>query len=195
MDRTARIAVAVCVIGLVLWEVYVAKQMQPRPAPIVQSSPTPTVSPQAAPSVTASPSVSPAPAETVAEFAEKIETLRNSDIELELTNRGGGIKQVVLLNHVAEKGRVILNNPESVPVGVIMDQPIAPALAEFAATRNADGAIQYEAVTPDQIKFRKKFAFAKATEGKDNFVVEMDVDVENGGQNPYSNRGYFVALS
>ena len=194
MDRTAWIAVAVCVIGLVLWEVYVAKQMQPRPAPIAQASPSPTVSPHAAPSVAASPSASPARAETAPEFAEKIETLRNSDVELQLTNRGAGIKQVVLLNHVAEKGRMMLNNPQTIPVGAIVDQPTAPVLAEFAATRNPDGVVQYEAVTPDQIKFRKKFAFAKATEGKDNFVVEMDVDVENGGQGPYSNRGYFVAL-
>ena len=34
MDRTAWIAVALCVIGLVLWELYLAKQTPPRPAPV-----------------------------------------------------------------------------------------------------------------------------------------------------------------
>ena len=34
MDRTAWIVVALCVIGLVLWEIYLAKQMAPKPAPV-----------------------------------------------------------------------------------------------------------------------------------------------------------------
>src|SRR6185437_10824888 len=117
MDRTAWIVVILCVIGLVAWQIYVAKQMPPRPAPInVESG---RASPAATPKAFES---SPPPAvpeatakstETVPSFVEKIETLRNPDVELRLTNRGGGIKEAVLLRQIAEKGqRVVLNSAE-----------------------------------------------------------------------------------
>jgi len=92
MDRTAWIVVALCVIGLVVWEIYLAKQMAPRPAPIVgapgQVSPTATPA-ILAPSPSATPVAEATPKTTGPSFPEKIESLRNSDVELRLTNRGG----------------------------------------------------------------------------------------------------------
>src|ERR1700741_1079803 len=100
MDRTAWIVVILCVIGLVAWEFWLQRQNPARfrQAPVA-ASPTATPAagltpvPSPAPSLGSSP-VSPLPppqpAPTVAPFAEKTETLRNSDIELHLTNRGGG---------------------------------------------------------------------------------------------------------
>ena len=197
MDRTAWIVVALCVIGLVLWEVYFTKQMQPRPAAPAQISPPPTTVASFSPSPSATPaSVVPTPApESAPSFAEKIETLRNSDAELRLTNRGGAIKEVVLLNQIAEGDeRVILNSGESMPIGAIVDLPTAPALPEFTASRNTDGSVQYERVTPEQITVRKKFSFMQSTQTKDNFVVALDVDLLNGGAQSYTSNGYFVAL-
>src|SRR5215468_5564999 len=122
MDRTAWIVVALCVIGLVVWEFYLAKQMGPRPAPVnvAQGRPSPAVtpailapSPLPTPVTEASPGIAPTPS-----FAEKIETLRNSDVELRLTNRGGGIKEAILLKQIAEKGEpVVLNSGQSAPIG------------------------------------------------------------------------------
>ena len=116
MDRTAWIVVALCVVGLVVWEVYLAKQMAPRPAPVTathgQTSPTPTpaiLGPS--PSPPAAPESAPQGAESVPTFAEKVETLRNSDFELRFTNRGGGIAEAIMFNHIAEDAkRVILNS-------------------------------------------------------------------------------------
>src|SRR6266566_5194465 len=106
MDRTAWIVVVLCVIGLVLWELYLAKQTPPRPAPVNvtpgQVSPAATIG---SPTPLAAPEVAPKAGEPVPSFAEKIETLRNSDVELRLTNRGGGIKEAVLLRQVAENGQ------------------------------------------------------------------------------------------
>ena len=199
MDRTAWIAVALCVIGLVLWEVYFTKQMQPRPRPTApaqsSSAPSAVANFSPSPSATVAPVVPPPTAASSPSFAEKIETLRNSDAELRLTNRGGAIKEVMLLNHIAEKDeRVILNSAESMPIGAIVDLPSAPVLPEFAALRNADGTVQYERVTPEQITIRKKFSFVQSTEAKDNFVIELDVDLLNGGAQPYTSNGYYVAL-
>jgi YidC/Oxa1 family membrane protein insertase len=200
MDRTAWIAVALCVIGLVLWEVYLAKQTQRKPAIAnapAQFSPSSTAAANASasPLATAVPSIAPKVAEPIPSFPEQVETLRNSDVELHLTNRGGGIKEAVLLNHVAEKGeRVVLNSAECAPIGAIIEQPSAPAFPEFTASHESNATVQFERTTPEQVTIRKKFFFPKSTETKDNFVAEMDVDLQNAGPNPYVNNGYFVAL-
>src|SRR5207253_5658131 len=186
MDRTAWIVVALCVIGLVLWEVYLAKQMAPRPAPVgvapgqVSPTATPTIlapSPSPTPIAEAAPSPQPTPG-----FAEKIETLRNSDVELRLTNRGGGIKEAVLLRQIAENGqRVVLNSDQSAPIGAIIEQPSTPTLPEFAASAESNSTVQFERTTAEQVVVRKKFFFEKSPENKDNYVIEMDVDLENRG--------------
>ena len=124
MDRTAWIVVSACVVGLITWQIYVAKQTPPRPVPakVASGQASPTITPK-------EPETSPSPAglettqpnnEPVPSFAEKIETLRNSDVELRLTNRGGGIKEAVLLKQIAEKGQqVILNSGQSAPIGAL----------------------------------------------------------------------------
>ena len=196
MDRTAWIVVVLCVIGLVLWELYLVKQTPPRPAPVSvtpgQVSPAATI---ASPTPLAASEVTPKAAEPVPSFPEKIETLRNSDVELRLTNRGGGIKEAVLLRQVSEKGqRVVLNSAESAPIGALIEQPSAPALPEFTASTESDSVVRFEHTTAEQVAIRKKFFFQQSPENKDNFVAEMDVDFENRGTEPYRSAGYFVAL-
>src|SRR5438132_14207713 len=200
MDRTAWIAVALCVVGLVLWELYLAKQAPPRRAPVPaaphQISPGPTGAASGSTSpIVAAPAIPSKAAETAPSFPEKIETLRNSDVELRLTNRGGGIKEAVLLKQVAEKGqRVVLNSAESAPIGAITEQPSASALPEFTVSAESDSAVQFERTTAEEITIRKKFLFQQSSEKKDNFVAEMDVDLENRGAKPYRSADYFVAL-
>src|SRR5438445_8725963 len=198
MDRTAWIVVALCVIGLVLWEIYLSKQMTPRAARVTAApgQASPTATPQI---VTVSPSPTPEaalkPAEAVPSFAEKIETLRNSDVELRLTNRGGGISEAVMLNHIAEDNkRVILNSPKQMPIGAILHQPATPALPEFTLSRDPDGSIRCERAMPEGVTMRKKFFFPQAKEKKDNFLVELDLDVANARAQPYASDDYFVAL-
>src|SRR5438094_9511594 len=154
MDRTAWIVVALWVVGLVLWEIYLAKQMTPRPASVsaapgqTSATATPAIlapSPSPTPVAETAPSPEPTPS-----FAEKIETLRNSDVELRLTNRGGGIKEAVLLRQVAEKGQpVVLNSAQSAPIGAIIEQPSTPTHAEFTASPESDSAVRFEHKTTE----------------------------------------------
>ena len=199
MDRTAWIVVALCVIGLVLWEIYLVKQTPPpRPVPVgvAPGRSSPTAAPAVlAPSPTPVAEATPSSRESVPSFAEKIQTLRNSDVELHLTNRGGGIKEAVLLKQVAERGQpVVLNSAQSAPIGAIIEQPSTPTLAEFTASPESDSAVRFEHTTDEQVVIRKKFSFEKSPENKDNYVIEMDVDLENRGDKPYQSGGYFVAL-
>jgi YidC/Oxa1 family membrane protein insertase len=166
MDRTAWIAITLCVLGLIAWEIWIARQPLPPPAVATAPSPAPPLaigSPAAsAPTAVATPApergtaATPGPSATPAQFEEKTETLRNSDVELHLTNRGGGISEAVLLNYPAEVGkseRVTLNSPARTPIGAIVDDPAAPVLPEYKITREAD-AIALEYVTPERVTIR-----------------------------------------
>ena len=201
MDRTAWIAIALCAIALVLWEFYVVKQTAPRPG--IANAPGATISPAATPVANASatplaaelsPTPAPSSGETVPPFQEVTDTLRNSDFEVHLTNRGGGVKEVILLNHTTDEGnRLVLNSGNRTPIGAIIENPAAPLLQEYKMTRQGD-AVQFERVMPEQITIRKKFFLPQTSEKKDNFLAELDVDLTNGGAEPYTNAGYFLTL-
>jgi YidC/Oxa1 family membrane protein insertase len=200
MDRQAWTAITLCVIGLVAWQVYTIRYA-PRHSPVPVSAPaTPgatgsAVSPSASASATPEAAATPSPTVAAPTFAEKSETLRNSDFELHLTNRGGGVSEVVLLDNTAENGsRVVLNSPDRMPIGAIVEQPAAPELAEFSITRQSDGSVQLERAMPEGVAIRKKFFIPPTSEKKDNFLAEMDVEFRNDGTAPYKNGGYFVAL-
>src|SRR5213078_3069742 len=200
MDRTAWIVVALCVVGLVVWEMYLAKQMAPRPAPVTaapgqtSSTATPTIL-APSPSPLATPEAAPQGVESVLTFAEKVETLRISDVELRFTNRGGGITEAVMFNHIAEDAkRVTLNSRKHMPIGAIVDDPIKPALPEFTLFRDSDSSIRCERTAPDGITIRKKFSLLQSKQNKDNFLLELNLDVQNTGAQPHANADYFVAL-
>ena len=201
MDRTAWVAIILCVIGLVLWEWWTISQAPPRPTTIAASPPPVSSTPSNLASATVAPLASPlpgvaatpTPSVVVPSFPLKTEILSNGDVELHFTNRGGGISEAVLPKHKAENDKlVVLNSPEHLPIGAIVDNPAAPALAEYELTREGD-AVQLKQTTADNVTIRKKFFFPKA-ETKDNYIVELDVDLTNGGTKPYANPGYFLGL-
>jgi YidC/Oxa1 family membrane protein insertase len=202
MDRQAWIAVTLCVLGLIAWQFYMTSHAPPLPPAPALASPAPgtpiaLASPGSSPptaTVAPAPSAPPAVAETVPPFAERMDVLRNSDAELRLTNRGGAISEVVLLNHATDNGqRVILNSKDRAPIGALMANPATPLLPEYTMRREGD-AVHLEHTTPENITIRKKFSFPKSIETKDNFIAEMVVDLQNRGSRPYLNTGYFVAL-
>ena len=199
MDRTAWIVVTLCAIGLVAWYVYIGKQSPARPSAITASpSPVPSSTPASfspAPYLSPSPAPRLAPTEALPVFPEKTETLHNADVELRVTNRGGGIKEAVVLNHIAEGGRrVVLNSPEQMPIGAIVDQPATPSLPEFTFSRESDDSVGLERAMESGITMRKKFSFQSIKASKDNFLLELDVNFANAGGQAYTNAGYFVVL-
>jgi len=199
MDRTAWIVVILCVIGLLAWTWWTGKHQPPRPAPPALSpTPLPLATANAPAAPLTSPSLAAATATPAAEvtpaFAEKTETLRNDDVELRLTNRGGGIREAALLNHIGQGDqRVVINSKDQLPIGALVEQPASPRLDEFALSREPDGSVKCER-NADNLIVRKKFFFPPSKEKKDNFLAEMDVDLVNSGAQPYTNPGYFVAL-
>jgi YidC/Oxa1 family membrane protein insertase len=204
MDRQAWIAVTLCVIGFFALLVYNAKHAPPPSVPAA-FSPAPTAAPENQAAVAASQPPSqvspspgaastPSPIASIPPFAEKIETLRNADVELHLTNRGGGISEAVLLKHTAANKPVVLNATDRVPIGAIIEQPASPALPEFEMVRGSDGGVQFERKTPEGLVIQKKFFFPPTDEKEDNYVSEMQIDFRNEGQQPFSMPAYYLAL-
>jgi len=100
-----------------------------------------------------------------------------------------------MFNHIAEKSkRVTLNSPKHMPIGAILDDPAKPALREFTLTRESDSSIRCERATPDGITIRKKFSLLQSNEKKDNFLLDLNLDVQNTGAQPHAKSEYFVAL-
>src|SRR5262249_54463026 len=156
MDRTGWIAVTLCVVGLFAWQIWSSRQMAPRPA--LATGPSPGVSPAASGTgeqAVASPAIpqpttaaTAVPSATPVAFVEQTATLRNADVELHFTNRGGGIAQAILPNYLAEHGEsVTLNAPERLPIGAIVDDPAAPVLPEYPIPRRPATVPRY-GVTP-----------------------------------------------
>src|ERR1051326_6472284 len=198
MDRTAWIAVTLCVVALVAWQWWAAKQTPPRPATvpaspspsaaIAETSPTPPT-----PFLTPAPTVTPVPTATIAPEEVHVEKLSNADVEFDLTNVGGGIEKVVLPKYKAEGAApVVLNSKGAMPIGAIIENPAAPGLQKYDLERTADG-VQFTAKAED-LTIRKKFFFSQTKQKEDNFLAELDLDLINNSSKPYANGGYSIGL-
>ena len=168
-----------------------------RPPMPAQASPSPSTVATSTPAAQAglpTPTPSSSPGETLPAFAEKKEVLRNSDVELRLTNRGGAISEVVLLNHIDDQNqRLILNSADRMPIGAIVQKPEAASLPEFTFSRAPDG-VQFERATSENVTIRKKFFFPPTTQKKDNFLAQLDVNFRNDGAQPANYPDYYVTL-
>ena len=196
MDRQAWIAVTLCIIGLVAWQVYMAKHPVPVPTKI-SASPSPATGPgrdsvepgatvaTSTPSPTESPptSATTPPNEatpTPAPFVEKTTTLRNADLEVLLTNRGGGIAEAILPKHKGENGAPVkLNVRQRPPIGAIIEKPTTPVLEEFSIVPRQD-TVQFERALTNNVTLRKKFSLPAPPNEKDNYVAQMEFDFQNG---------------
>jgi YidC/Oxa1 family membrane protein insertase len=141
-----------------------------------------------------SPTATPTPTAAPEPFVEKTTTLRNSDLELLLTNRGGGIAEAILPKHRAENRQPVkLSAHQSLPIGAIVEKPAAPALPEFSVVASK-GSVQFARALPNQVQLRKKFTLPAPPNEKDNYVAQLEVAFQNAGTSPYAHPGYYIAL-
>jgi len=209
MDRQAWIAVTLCVLGLIAWQFYMTSHAppsvpSPTPAAQVREAIVTPSAPVGEPSAPTNPSGStearppvdqPSPTPGPVSFAERTEILRNSDLALLLTNRGGGIKEATLPGHTVESGANVRLNPGSdIPIGAILEKPSSPVLNEFAISRQPDGSVQFERALPDQVTLHKKFSLLTSPNKKESYIAQLEISFKNDGVRPYVNPGYFLAL-
>jgi len=137
----------------------------------------------------------PINAEPTPSFSEKIETLRNADVELRLTNRGGGIKEGSAQANSRKRAAGCFEFG-SEPANRRKSSSTRPRQhsKSFTGSAGSDSVVQFERTTAEQIVIRKKFFFENLQDNKDNYVIEMDVDLEKPRDKVYQSGGYFVAL-
>src|SRR4030095_4856347 len=75
-----------------------------------------------------------------------------------------------------------------------VDDTAQPALPEFTLARDSDSSVRCERATPDGITIRKKFSLLQSSQKKDNFLLELNLDLQSTGAQPHANADYFVAL-
>lgn len=203
MDRTAWIAVILSVIGLIGWEVYVAKNypapapapaaVKPAPAPLAVTSgkPESVVDRQAPTPATA------ADAQTGAPVAEQIESIVTRKLELHFTNLGGGIAEAIPQGkeNLAEGGvNVKLNHAGHIAIGAITQKAGEDARLPYTLTRDGD-TVTAERTEPDGLKISKKYTVVwdKSDPKRERFpAVRLDVTFSNVGAQPYSLPGYYL---
>lgn len=200
MDRTAWIVVILCVIGLVAWEVWVTRQRLPQPTVVPVSSPSASPSASASPALDNIATATPPPravaaaSASPAAFPERTEVMRNGDMELKLTNRGGGIAETTLLNHALANGENVRITSPHLPIGAIVTTPESPELPEFTFAQVSASAVEMTSAAGTQVTTRKRFTFPASKLTKDNFVLSMDVDFVNGGPTPLHFPAAYVGL-
>ncbi len=203
MDRQAWIAVTLCVLGLIGWQVYMVQHPAPVVPKTVLASPSPAASAAAEPTTSAAPAApaaAPAPgaesAPATQSFVEQTENLSNGDVELRLTNRGGAISEVHLLNHKADlpPGYVVLNSSNHLPIAALVDKPAAPDLGEFQLAKQPDGSVQFQRTLPGNVQVRKRYSFPSNPAPRDNYLTQLEVEFRNDGTQPYTRPDYFLTL-
>lgn len=199
MDRQAWIVVTLCIIGLIAWQFYMAKHPAPAPVKALPTAAPAAVTPPSisSPNPAASPLPAAAPNEptpTPTPFAEKTVMLKNQDLELLMTNRGGAIAEAVLPRHRAEDGGPVrLGDRHRLPIGAIVDTPAAPVLNEFAATPGTDN-VEFDRELGNGVALRKKFTLPNVPNEKDSYVAQLEISFQNTGAKAYVNPGYFVTV-
>jgi YidC/Oxa1 family membrane protein insertase len=206
MDKTGKFAVALAIAIMVGCFIYDVKHPAPPPPPAAASaSPSPT-----APGAATTPGSEATPATSVAadqaapqaapapELPEQKQEINSPVVNFTFTNHGGGIDQAVLTTHLQDPDNsrkdVVLNSYGPIPIGAISDQAGEGATVSYTASQDAQGGISYQRTTAQQLQITKKYTLPTAKDGKDQYLVTLDLSITNQGAKPYKSAGYYVYL-
>lgn len=199
MDKKAWIAVSLSVLGLVLWNFYVASHPPPRPPTPAATTPPPVVEPVRREAVGDEKAPSSAAAPPTVPVEERFETLHLPGMDVRFTNLGGGIADVTLLgrqHYVAETGEPIkLNANGHIPIGALSDaaRPGGERTREpYDMRRESDGVMLFERTTPEGLRVTKRFIVRPAPDGKGIPTLDLDVTVANPGPGTARGGDYFL---
>ena len=205
MDRTAWIAIILCVAGLFAWQWWYSKtympaaqeamqQEQPTPA-ATAPPPGPTPTPAAVEPGLSSGSPSLAPPE-IEEVERQVETLKTEFINYEFTNVGGGIGEVILNRHLdKDENGISLNADREIPIGAITQQPGHWTLGGYKMdVRPGEKMVLFERQSATGVVIRKVFTIPESAEGEDDYVTHVEISFENKGNQIHQSAGYYVHL-
>ena len=216
MDRKGIIAVAICILVLLVWQIKIAPKLAPVPPAAAQATPgaSPGGATSPAPSAgtagaasqplpatigataTASPSTAGAAGAAAAPGAEpKIpETLTNAAGPAALyffTNLGGGITRADLTGYPAESGsNVSLNEFGTLPIGALSEKPGEGADLPYTVTREGNTVVCVR--EQGGLVITKKFTLPASTKESNGYRVTLDVSFANKGSAAIQSPGYYL---
>ncbi|MFM8364521.1 MAG: membrane protein insertase YidC, partial [Verrucomicrobiota bacterium] len=187
MDRTSWIAIILSVLGLFVWQWYVAENLTPPPQPAAATpQPSPTAPPVA--------ETQPTPEPRTAALTARAESLENDSAEFIFNNDTGGVEQVVLRLHMGEnKEHVSLNRSRLLPIGAIGFEP-GVALGGFEMrTDRAKGQAVFDLAREDGLQITKRFQLPPKDEKKQLYTLQLEIAFRNSGTAPIQVPDFFVA--
>jgi YidC/Oxa1 family membrane protein insertase len=194
-DRTTWIAVSLATIGLVL-SIYWGQQDAARvraqaEAQQAYASAHPSASPTAnAVSTPNVPEVKP----TTPAVPEKTGTLKSPVAMFQFSNTRGGLDNIILLGHKAEKDTPVrLNADDSPAIGALTQNPNdwSDSGYELSIDESTGTATLTRQLT-DQLKITKTYAVGKAAGLPDEYQTRLTISLENSGPSEFKTPGFFV---
>lgn len=209
MDRQGKIAVALAILVLLVWQFYFSHESQK----VIDQRKQATTAAEAAakekaaseqmqgvdaPPITADAPVLPTATATAPQVPlepAKIETISAVSADYSFSNLGGGMTKALLRNHEAERGtKMALNEFGTIPIGAISELPGEGINVAFETTVDAAGGVITFQRTDKarQLQVTKRFALPKVAELEKEYLVELALTFTNLGAQPITLAGYYV---
>ncbi len=210
MDRTSKVGVTLAIVVLVVWQIFYSKEMErtriaqeqaaavaaaeAASKPAEAGAPTSTAIASAPVATATEQTASPASAPVVAKV---VHDLQSEAAKWTLTNFGGGVARVELLNHRGESGQpLILNEFGGIPIGALTEGFEATVLDSYEVEAAPDHkAVTFRRTDSRQLEVQKRFSIPSVTEGKgglENFELELTVRFANNSAVPVTVPSYAV---
>ncbi len=206
MDKKTWIVIALSVLGIIGLEIYnnevyrkaqieYARQQAADAAAAAKNQPAESSPPLPAESAT---DANPPATETAVEsppldtIPEEARVLANPFFRVNITNRGGGIRGIELLDHLAEGGRpVTLDRDSTVPLAAISELPHPEILPNFEIISQNATEVVMRHVTPDRIQIDRIIRLPTLQEPRDEYRLEVETIFTNLGEQTYRSGLYF----
>ena len=215
MDKQAWIAVTLCLVGLVAWQIYFSSKYPPVPvapktAPATAGATpgagaTPATAKEEMPTIVSGKpdfvdnrkevALPAAPATPTTPAApEQTEVITTPQIELHFTSLGGGIAAAIPLGkeHIVEDGKDIrLNHAGRIPIGALSLQAGEGTDEPYTLRREGDR-ITAERTQPDGLVITKEYTLDWQGDRRQIPAVHLKVSYRNPGSQPYKNNGFYI---
>jgi len=208
MDRKGIIAIVLCLVVLVWWQLKTQREMdewrRANPGYATEQTQTPQPSattpgqtahtaqtPRTAPLIHAETEEPPSLTPETPEVPEQKLVVRTENVEYTFTSHGGGIATARLLNHDAPGNHddVVLNTLSHHPIGAVMDDPVIRGNSAYELSEKEGKVIATRRV-PNGPLITK--TFTPGTDEKTSYTVDLEVTFSNPNPQPVEKAGYYL---